>query len=159
MLSSQFPPSPDLRALPEDRYGIVVSRYHFEVTGKLLEGALQTLDQHGVDERNVETVWAPGAFEIPVLSHELAKTGRLVAVITLAAVIQGETDHHDYINHAVAQGVMLSSQNTGIPILFGVLTCRTMEQARERAGGRVGNKGAEAAQAALETVAALRSIR
>lgn len=147
-----------MRAAPGERYGIVVSRYHEEITQRLLEGALGTLERHGVAPEAMTVAWVPGSYEIPVVADKLAKTGRYVAVIALGAVVQGETDHHDYINHAVAQGLVAASQNTGIPVLFGVLTCRTMDQARDRAGGPVGNKGAEAALAALETVDVLRRV-
>lgn len=146
---------PTVRSLPGDRYGIVVSSYHRDITQRLLAGAVDVLRRQGVE---IQTVWAPGAFELPILADRMARTGKFVAVIILGAVIQGETDHHDYINHAVAQGITHSSQNTGVPILFGLLTCRNMDQAHQRAGGSAGNKGAEAAQAALETVAGLREI-
>jgi 6,7-dimethyl-8-ribityllumazine synthase len=147
-----------LQAGPGDRYGVVVSRYHEEITGRLLEGALGTLCRHGVDDNAVTVAWVPGAFEIPVVADQMAKSGRFAGVIALGAVVQGETDHHDYINHAVAAGLSMTSQNTGVPVLFGVLTCRNMEQALARAGGPVGNKGAEAALAALETVNVLRQL-
>lgn len=147
-----------LKAEGADRYGIVVSRYHQEITGRLLEGALGTLQRHGADLDAVTVAWVPGSFELTVVADRMAKSGRYVAVIALGAVVQGETDHHDYINHAVAQGFALTSENTGVPVLFGVLTCRTMEQAQERAGGSVGNKGAEAALAAIETVSVLKQL-
>jgi 6,7-dimethyl-8-ribityllumazine synthase len=147
-----------LQAAPGDQYGIVVSRYHEEVTGKLLEGALGTLGRHGVADQSLTVAWVPGSFEISILADRMAKSGRFAAVIALGAVVQGETEHHDYINHAVASSLSLTSQNTGVPVLFGVLTCRNMDQALARAGGPVGNKGAEAALAAIETVSVLRQL-
>lgn len=148
-----------LQTQVEDTYAIVVSRYHEEVTGKLLDGAVGTFTRHGVSAESIEIAWVPGAFEIPVVADAMAKTGRFRAVVALGAVVQGDTDHHDYINHAVAMGLAETSRQTGVPVLFGVLTCRNMDQALARAGGTVGNKGAEAAVAALETVSVLQQIR
>ncbi|WP_437223269.1 6,7-dimethyl-8-ribityllumazine synthase [Planctomicrobium sp. SH661] len=144
---------------PHHRYGIVVSRYHEEVTRRLLEGAVGTLERHGLDSESITIAWVPGSFEIPVVADAMANSGKFVAVIALGAVVQGDTDHHDYINHAVAQGLAVSSRKSGVPVLFGVLTCRNMEQAMARAGGAVGNKGAEAALAAIETVSVLEQLR
>lgn len=141
-----------------DRFAIVVSRFNELVTGRLLNGAVDTLQRHGADPEAITVVWAPGSFELPVIARKLAESKQYAAVIALGAVIQGETDHHDYINHAVAQGVMSASQNFGVPILFGVLTCRNMEQALDRAGGKAGNKGTEAALAAIETVNVLKQL-
>jgi 6,7-dimethyl-8-ribityllumazine synthase len=141
-----------------DRYGIVVSRYHEQVTQRLLEGAVGTLERHGVANEAIVVAWVPGAFEIPTAAQHMARSRKYAAVIALGAVVQGETDHHDYINHAVAQGLVTVSRETGVPVLFGVLTCRTMEQALDRAGGSLGNKGAEAAQAAIELVSVLKQL-
>jgi len=148
-----------LQAQSQHRYGIVVSRYHEDVTQRLLDGAVGTLVRHGLEIDRITVAWVPGSFEIPVVADQLAKTGKFVAVIALGAVVQGDTSHHDYINHAVASGFSTTSMNTGVPVLFGVLTCRNMEQAMARAGGSVGNKGAEAALAAIETVSVLHQIR
>ncbi len=148
-----------LHVSPGNRYGIVVSRYHEGITQRLLEGAVGTLERHGLSGDDVVIVWAPGAFELPVIADQMAKTGRFVAVIALGAVVQGETEHHEYINHAVAHAFAAIGQSTGVPVLFGVLTCRNMEQAYARAGGAVGNKGAEAALAAIETVSVLKQLR
>lgn len=142
----------------EDNYAIVVSRFNELVTGKLLEGASSTLIRHGADAASITSCWVPGAFELPIVAEKLAASGKYAAVIALGAVIQGDTDHHDYINHAVAQGLMTASQKNSVPILFGVLTCRNMEQALDRSGGKAGNKGAEAALAAIETVNVLKQI-
>ena len=150
--------SGQLIADPNDHIAIVVSRFNSLVTERLLEGAIDTLTRHGADESKISVYHAPGAFELPILAEKVAQTGKFQAVLTLGAVIQGETDHHDYINHAVAQGIMTVSRQTSIPILFGVLTCRTMEQALDRCGGKAGNKGSEAALAALETVSVLKQI-
>jgi 6,7-dimethyl-8-ribityllumazine synthase len=147
-----------LRIGASQHYGIVVSRYHEEITGRLLDGAIETLLRHGLTEDRLTVVWVPGSFELTVVADQLAKRSNVSAVIALGAVVQGETEHHDYINHAVAQGFVSTSQNTGVPVLFGVLTCRNMEQARARAGGAVGNKGAEAALAAIETVSVLSQL-
>ncbi|MCA9080576.1 MAG: 6,7-dimethyl-8-ribityllumazine synthase [Planctomycetaceae bacterium] len=148
-----------LLARSDDRYAIVVSRFNDLVTERLKEGAIETLVRHGGSRDNITVVWVSGAFELPIVADELAKSGRYAAVIALGAVIQGETTHHDYINHAVAQGLMQAGQNSGCPVLFGVLTCSTMDQALNRAGGKAGNKGHEAALAAIDTVDVLRRVR
>lgn len=137
---------------------VVVSRWNELITGKLLEGALETFRRHGGSEENISVAWVPGSFELPLVADRLAKSGRYQAVCCLGAVIQGSTMHHDYINHQVAAGIMRSSQESGVPVLFGVLTCETMEQAMDRAGGKVGNKGSEATLAAIEMVNLLQSI-
>lgn len=148
-----------LQIQPNDRYAVVVSRYHEEVTGKLLDGAVETLTRHGLNPDHLTIVWVPGGFELSVVCDQVAKTGEFVAVIGLGAVVQGDTEHHDYINHAVAQSFSQTALTTGVPVLFGLLTCRNMDQAKARAGGSVGNKGAEAASAAIETVSVLHAIR
>lgn len=150
--------SGNMIASGEDRFAIVVSRFNELVTKRLLDGATGTLERHGASAEGITSCWVPGAFELPIVAEKLAASGKYSAVIALGAVIQGDTDHHDYINHAVAQGLMTASQKNKIPILFGVLTCRTMEQALDRAGGKAGNKGAEAALAAIETVNVLNQI-
>lgn len=132
------------------RFAVIVSRFNEIVTERLLDGALDTLRRHGAAEENLTVVRVPGSFEIPLAADRLAKSGNHDAVICLGAVIQGETDHHEYINHAVADAIMQVGQNTGIPVTFGILTCQTLEQAMNRAGGKAGNKGCEAALAAIE---------
>jgi 6,7-dimethyl-8-ribityllumazine synthase len=132
------------------RIAIVVSRFNESVTNRLLEGALATLKEKGVPEHDVDTVQVPGAFEIPLVAERMASSGRYVAVICLGAVIRGETSHDQYICRAVSHGIGQAALQTGVPILFGILTCDTLEQAIQRAGGSVGNKGSEAALAALE---------
>ena len=145
-------------ARPDDSYAIVVSRFNDLVTGRLLEGAVSTLKRHGASEAKITAVWIPGSFELPLVAEKLASSGKYVAVLALGAVIQGSTDHHEYINQATAQGLMQAGQRTGVPILFGLLTCQSMGQALDRAGGKVGNKGAECALAAIELVDVLRKL-
>lgn len=135
-----------------EAFAIVVSRFNQLVTQRLLEGALDTLRRHGGDVSRVTVVWAPGAYELPLLASQLASSGRYQAVICLGAVIQGETSHHEAINSAVSSGLMHVGLATKVPVLFGVLTCHNMEQALDRAGGKAGNKGQEAALAAIEMV-------
>ena len=134
----------------DSRFAIVVSRFNELVTRSLLTGALDTLARHGGGDDSATVVWVPGSFEAPQVADRLARSGRYAAVICLGAVIQGETDHHEYINHAVAQSLVQIARETGVPIAFGILTCQSLEQALNRAGGKAGNKGAEAALAAIE---------
>jgi 6,7-dimethyl-8-ribityllumazine synthase len=153
------------------RYGIVVSRYNETITANLLEGALSTLKAAGVDAAAIDVAWVPGAFEIPLVAEQMAGTGRYAAVLCLGAVIRGETSHDEHINRAVSLGIMETGLRHGIPVLFGVLTCDTFEQAIQRSGGGVtnlaaagdvklpvGNKGVECAQAALEMVSLLKQL-
>lgn len=140
------------------RVGIVVSRFN-EVIGKaLLEGAENCLARHGVRAEDVTVVWVPGAFEIPLAAQRLAASGEVDAVVTLGAVIRGDTPHFDYVAGHAASGVGRASLDTGIPITFGVLTTDNSDQARERAGGKAGNKGFEAALAALEMASLLSAL-
>lgn len=141
-----------------EKIGIVVSRFNELVTDRLLTGAIDTITRHGGSEQEIDVVRVPGAFEIPVAAAGLVETEKYAAVVCLGAVIQGETTHHDYINHQVAAGIMSLSQDSGIPVTFGVLTCQTMEQALNRAGGKAGNKGCEAALAAVEMINVLKQI-
>lgn len=143
---------------PEGAFAVVVSRFNDLITNRLVEGAVNTLRRHGAAEDQITVVWVPGSFEIPIVADRLAKSGKYLAVICLGAVIQGATTHHEYINHQVAAGIMQAGLTSGIPVLFGVLTCQTMEQALDRAGGKVGNKGSEAALAAIETVNVLKKL-
>ena len=140
----------NLVAPAKAKFAVVVSRFNEFVTSKLLGGAIDTFDRHGVKESNVEVVWSPGSFEIPVLTQRLAASGRYAAVVCLGAVIRGGTDHYQYIASEVAKGVAAAGLATGVPCIFGVLTCDTIEQAIERAGAKAGNKGADAARAAIE---------
>ena len=140
------------------KVAIVVARFNDVVTRELLDGAVATLAEHGVADDDVTVAWAPGSFEIPLIADRLARTGGFAAVICLGAVVQGETLHHKYINAEVSRAIMEIGIDTGIPILFGILTCRNMEQALDRAGGQAGNKGSEAALAALEMVGLLEKL-
>ncbi len=132
------------------KFAVVVSRFNEFITSKLLGGAMDAFDRHGVKDSDIEVVWSPGSFEIPVLAHRLAGSGRYAAVVCLWAVIRGATDHYQYIASEVSKGVAAASLATGVPVIFGVLTCDTLEQAIERAGTKAGNKGADAAMAAIE---------
>ena len=142
----------------DEQFAIVVSRFNSLVTERLLDGAVDTLRRHGAAEDRITVVRVPGSFELPVIADRLARNGQFAAVVCLGAVIQGETTHHEYINQQTAAAIMEISLATGVPVLFGVLTCQTMEQALDRAGGKAGNKGAEAALAAIEMAAVLRQL-
>lgn len=137
---------------------IVVARFNEHVTEKLLEGAVRTLRDHGLGDGQITIVRVPGSFELPLAASNLAGTDEFDAILCLGAVVQGETLHHEYINSEVARAIMDLGLEWNLPILFGVLTCRNMEQALERAGGKAGNKGTETALAALEMVALLQSL-
>jgi len=132
------------------KYALLVSRFNEFVTGKLLAGAIDTLTRHGVAEDDIDIIWSPGAFEIPLLAKKLAGSGSYAAVICLGAVIRGGTDHYQYVASEVTKGVAVASLETSVPCIFGVLTCDTIEQAIERAGTKAGNKGSDAAVAAIE---------
>ena|SRR5690606_2791990 len=132
------------------RFAIVVSRFNELVTERLLTGAVTWLQRHGVVAEDVDVAWVPGAVEIPVVAKRCATSGRYAAVIAIGAVVRGDTSHYDVVCNMVASGVADASQSSGVPVIFGVLTTDTMEQALDRAGGKAGNKGAEAAAAAIE---------
>ena len=132
------------------KYALLVSRFNEFVTGKLLAGAIDTLTRHGVAEVDIDVIWSPGAFEIPLLAKKLACGGQYAAVVCLGAVIRGGTDHYQYVASEVTKGVAMASMESGTPCIFGVLTCDTIEQAIERAGTKAGNKGSDAAVAAIE---------
>ncbi|MER1293432.1 6,7-dimethyl-8-ribityllumazine synthase, partial [Bacillus sp. C1(2022)] len=132
------------------KIGIVVSRFNDFITSKLLSGAEDTLLRHGVKADDIDVAWVPGAFEIPLIAKKMAETKKYDAVITLGTVIRGATSHYDYVCNEAAKGIAASSMSTGVPVIFGVLTTDTIEQAVERAGTKAGNKGAEAAAAAIE---------
>jgi 6,7-dimethyl-8-ribityllumazine synthase len=131
-------------------FAIVVGRFNEFITKKLLEGALDCLTRHGVAEDRLSVVWVPGAFEIPIVAQRIAEKGGVDAVICLGAIIRGGTPHFEYVASEAAKGVAQASLKTGIPVQFGVITADTIEQAIERAGTKAGNKGAQAAEAALE---------
>jgi 6,7-dimethyl-8-ribityllumazine synthase len=132
------------------RFGVVVGRFNEFITGKLLDGARDALLRHEVDEAAIDIAWTPGSFEIPLVAKRLAQTGRYDAVICLGAVIRGSTPHFDYVAAEVSKGVANVGLDTGVPVIFGVLTTDTIEQAIERAGTKAGNKGFEAAMSAIE---------
>lgn len=140
------------------KFALVVSRFNEFITGKLLEGALDGLSRHGVSESEITVVWAPGAFEIPLVAQKLAQSGRYDGVICLGAVIRGATSHFDYVAGEVAKGVAQVGLQSGVPVVFGVLTTDTIEQAIERAGTKAGNKGFEAAATALEMANLFKNI-
>jgi 6,7-dimethyl-8-ribityllumazine synthase len=132
------------------RIGIVAGRFNELIVSKLVGGALDALKRHGVAEDDVDVAWVPGAFEIPLIAKKMAESGRYDAVVTLGAVIRGATPHFDYVCNECAKGVASLSLSTGIPVIFGVLTTDTIEQAIERAGTKAGNKGWDSAAAAIE---------
>jgi 6,7-dimethyl-8-ribityllumazine synthase len=135
----------------EDRaFALVVARFNDFVTTKLLEGAVDTLARLGVAEADITVAWVPGALEIPVAAAAMAKSGSYAAVICLGTVIRGETPHFDFVAGQCAAGISAVARETGVPVIMGVLTTATMEQAIDRAGGKMGNKGADAAAAAVE---------
>lgn len=131
------------------RFGIAVARFNEVVTERLLTGAVQTLREHEVADADIEVLWVPGAFELPMACRWLAETGRFQGLLMLGAVVRGGTDHYDYVCSGVTDGAMRLGLDLGLPLGFGVLTCATMDQALARAGGEAGNKGADAALAAL----------
>jgi len=136
-----------------------VSRFNDFITARLLDGALDALRRHGVDlETRVTVIWAPGSYELPVVARRLADSGRFDAMVALACVIRGGTPHFDYVASEVAKGLAQIALQTGVPVSFGVLTTDNIDQAVERAGSKMGNKGHEAAMAALETVHLLRAL-
>lgn len=165
----------DLSGAAEGQYAIVVSRYNQKITTRLLEDAVSTLKAAGVDEESIDVAWVPGAFEIPLVADKLASSRRYSAILCLGAVIKGETTHDQHINRAISVGIMEAGIKSGVPVLFGVLTCDTVEQAIQRSGGRVekneneevqssakkvvGNKGVECATSALEMVSLLKKLR
>lgn len=142
----------------DDQFAIIVSRFNDLITKRLLEGAIDTLRRHGLSEAGITVVHVPGSFELPLIAQRLANGGKFHAVICLGAVIQGETTHHEYINHQMAGGILQASLTSGVPVSFGVLTCQSMDQALDRAGGKAGNKGVEATLAAIEMVNVLREL-
>ncbi|HWA99623.1 MAG TPA: 6,7-dimethyl-8-ribityllumazine synthase [Pirellulales bacterium] len=143
---------------PDKRIAIVISRYNETVTSRLLNGALATFDEHGVAASAIDFAWVPGAFEIPIVAAQMAQSQRYAAVLCLGAVIRGETTHDQHINTAVSNELASLGVRTGVPVLFGVLTCNSLEQALARAGGTVGNKGSECAMAALEMADLIRQM-
>lgn len=140
------------------RIGIVVARFNEFVTSKLLSGAMDGLIRHGVSDDDVTVAWVPGAFEIPLIASKMAKSGNYDAVICLGAVIRGATGHYEYVCYEVSKGIATVSLESGIPVLFGVLTTENIEQAIERAGTKAGNKGYDCAVSAIEMINLIRQI-
>jgi 6,7-dimethyl-8-ribityllumazine synthase len=140
------------------RFGIVAARFNDFVVEPLLRGALDALKRHGAAEKQIEIVRVPGAFDIPIVARRLAMSHRYEAIIALGAVVRGQTPHFDYVAGECASGLARIALETGVPIAFGVLTTDTMEQAVDRAGGKAGNKGADAAMAAIEMANLLRRL-
>lgn len=143
----------------EIKVGIVAARFNEFITGKLLSGALDCLKRHDVSEDNIDVAWVPGAFEIPLIASKMAGSGKYDAVICIGAVIRGSTTHYDYVCSEVSKGIAHVSLNSGIPVMFGVLTTESIEQAVERAGTKAGNKGFDCAAGAIEMVNLIREIQ
>ena len=147
------------KLVPEDiKIGIVASRFNEFIVSKLIGGADDALRRHNVKDENVDLAWVPGAFEIPLMASKMAQSGKYDAIICLGAVIRGSTDHYEYVANEVTKGIAAVSLKTGVPVMFGVLTCDNLEQAIERAGSKVGNKGFEAAVSAIETINVIKAL-
>ena len=142
----------------EVKIGIVVARFNEFITSKLLGGAVDTLKRHEVPEENVDVVWVPGAFEIPLVAKKMAGSGKYDAIICLGAVIRGSTTHYDYVCNEVSKGIAQVSLAHELPVMFGIVTTENIEQAIERAGSKAGNKGSESAQGALEMINLMRGL-
>jgi len=145
-------------AAGEGKYAIVISRFNDFITSKLLEGAIDCLQRHGASDNQIHVVWVPGACEITIAAKKLAASGRYVAVLCLGAVIRGQTSHYEAVCQQVIRGVGQINYDAGVPAIFGVLTCETLEQAIERAGTKMGNAGADAAVTAMEMAHVLEQL-
>lgn len=143
----------------KEKYGIVIGRFNEFIGSKLLSGAIDALVRHGVDENSIDVAWVPGAFEIPLIAQKMVQSNEYDAVICLGAIIRGSTPHFDYVAAEVSKGAASVGLETGKPVIFGVLTTDTIEQAIERAGTKAGNKGSEAANTAIEMVNLINSIK
>lgn len=140
------------------KVAIVAARFNEIITNKLIGGAEDTLKRHGVEDNDIDLLWVPGAFEIPLIAKKVAESGKYDAVICLGAVIRGNTPHFEYVSAEVSKGVAMASLDSGVPVLFGVLTTENIEQAIERAGSKAGNKGSDCASSAIEMVNLIRGI-
>lgn len=140
------------------KVALVAARFNEFITAKLIGGALDGLKRHGVPEEAIHLAWVPGAFEIPLVASKLANSGKYDAVICLGAVIRGSTSHYDYVCNEVSKGIAAVSLETGVPVMFGVITTENIEQAIERSGSKAGNKGSECAEGAVEMVNLIRSL-
>ena len=147
-----------LYANENDKFCIVISRFNDFIGAKLLEGAIDTFKRLNVKEENIDVIWVPGAFEIPLSAKFAAETKKYAAIVTLGAIIRGSTSHYDYVCAELSKGIASVSMSSGIPVLFGVLTTDTIEQAVERAGTKAGNKGAQCAQSAIEMANLIKKI-
>ena len=147
-----------LLTVSNEKFCIIVSRFNEFITSKLLSGAVDELKRHGVKEDNIDIVWCPGAFEIPIVAKRCAKSKKYNAIIALGAVIKGSTSHYDYVCAEVSKGVASVGLETEVPVIFGVLTTDNIEQAVERAGTKAGNKGSDAAKSAIEMASLLAKI-
>ncbi|MBI3591805.1 MAG: 6,7-dimethyl-8-ribityllumazine synthase [Candidatus Melainabacteria bacterium] len=147
------------KANSNNKFVIVVSKFNEFITEKLLDGCLQTLLKNGANEKNIDIVKVPGAFEIPTAAKNLLDLNKYNAVICLGCVIRGETSHYDHICNAISTEINYLGVLSGMPVIFGVLTCENLEQAQDRSGGKVGNKGSEAALAAIEMVSLLQQVK
>jgi 6,7-dimethyl-8-ribityllumazine synthase len=145
-------------APPPGRFAVVAARFNQFVVDALVAGAMDGLKRHGVADDAVDLIWVPGSFEIPLAAQRLAGSRKYAAVVCLGAVIRGDTDHYDHVASGAATGVAQAALSTGVPVIFGILTCDTLEQAINRAGAKSGNKGFEAAVAAIEMVNLLRQL-
>ena len=140
------------------KIGIVAARFNEFIVSKLLGGAKDCLTRHGVEDDNITVAWVPGAFEIPLIADKMAKTNKYDAIICLGTVIRGQTSHYDYVCNEVSKGIATVGLQTGVPVLFGVVTTENIEQAIERAGTKAGNKGYDAALSAIEMVNLIKNI-
>lgn len=141
------------------RVAIIAARFNEFISQRLLDGALEALTRQGIDEQDTITMWVPGSFELPIAARALVKSNHWDAIVCLGAVVRGQTTHHEHVGREAATGIAAAARETGIPITLGVLTTENMEQAVERSGGRLGNRGADAALAAIEMVNLLRQIK
>ena len=140
------------------KVGIICSRFNEFITSKLLGGAIDTLQRHNVAEDDIDIAWVPGAFETPLIAKKMAESGKYDAVICLGAVIRGATTHYDLVCNEAAKGIAQVSLQSGIPVMFGIITTENIEQAIERAGSKAGNKGSDSAESAIEMVNLIRSL-
>lgn len=141
------------------RFGIVVSRFNDFITGRLLEGALDTFRRHGANDEDIEVAWTPGAFEMPLVAKAMAEAGKYDAVVCLGAIIRGATPHFEYVASEAAKGIAQVGMSSGVPTIFGVITADTIDQTVERAGAKAGNKGVDAAKAAIEMANLMQAIK
>lgn len=148
----------NLYAQQDDKFCIVISRFNDFIGNKLLEGAIDTFKRLNVKDENIDVIWTPGAFEIPLIAQHAAKSKKYSAIVALGAIIRGSTSHYDYVCAELSKGIAQVSMNTETPVLFGVLTTDTIEQAIERAGTKAGNKGADCARSAIEMANVIKKI-